>query len=55
MLGAVSIQEVDMRVTRKSIAAAFRRMARGVKAKQAYAAAVSFYRSGGQPWTKQLA
>jgi hypothetical protein len=44
-----------MKVTRKSIAAAFRRMARGAKAKAAYAAAVQFYRSGGQEWTKQLA
>ena len=44
-----------MKVTRKSIAAAFRRMARGARAKAAYAAAVQFYRSGGKEWTKQLA
>jgi hypothetical protein len=34
---------------------AFRRMARGTSAKTAYAATVSFYRSGGQPWTRSLA
>ena len=44
-----------MKVTRKSIAAAFRRMARGTKAKEAYAASVRFYRSGGKEWSKQLA
>jgi len=44
-----------MKVTRKSIAAAFRRMARGAQAKAAYAAAVRFYRSGGQERTRQLA
>jgi hypothetical protein len=43
-----------MKVTRKSIAAAFRRMARGTKAKEAYSAAVSFYRSSGHRWTQQL-
>lgn len=43
-----------MKVTRKSIATAFRRMARGTKAKEAYAAAVSFYRSSGHRWTRQL-
>jgi hypothetical protein len=44
-----------MKVTRKSIAVAFRRMARGTNAKEAYVAAVRFYRSGGKEWTKQLA
>ena len=43
-----------MKVTRKSIAAAFRRMARGTKAKEAYASAVSFYRSSGHRRTQQL-
>jgi hypothetical protein len=43
-----------MKVTRKSIAAAFRRMARGVKAKEAYARVTGFYRSGGQAWSRQL-
>ena len=33
---------------------AFRRMARGVTAKTAYATTVRFYRSGGQPWTKHF-
>jgi hypothetical protein len=33
---------------------AFRRMARGVSAKAAYASTIRFYRSGGQAWTKQL-
>ena len=32
----------------------FRRMARGTKAKDAYSAAVSFYRSSGHRWTQQL-
>ena len=43
-----------MKPSRKSIAAAFRRMARGVRPKQAYSQAVRFYRSGGQAWTRQL-
>lgn len=43
-----------MKVTRKSITAAFRRMARGVKAKDAYARAVKFYCSAGKPWSRQL-
>lgn len=41
--------------TRKLIAEAFRRMARGADGKAAYASTVRFYRSGGQDWTKQLA
>ena len=40
---------------RKRVASAFRRMARGVDMKTAYASTVEFYRSGGQPWTRQLA
>jgi hypothetical protein len=36
------------------IVRAFRRMARGVTSKAAYAATVQFYRSGGQAWTRQL-
>jgi hypothetical protein len=40
--------------TRKQIALAFRRMARGANAKAAYAAAVRFYRSSGKEWAKQL-
>ena len=43
-----------MKVTRKSIAAAFRRMAGGMKAKTAYAQAVRFYCSAGKEWTRQL-
>lgn len=36
------------------VATAFRRMARGVESKAAYAATVAFYRSGGQAWAKKL-
>ena len=40
---------------RKRVAEAFRRMARAADGEAAYASTVRFYRSGGQPWTKQLA
>ena len=40
---------------RRRIAAAFRRMARGVDQKAAYASTVEFYRSSGQEWNRQLA
>lgn len=40
--------------TRKLIAEAFRRMARGADGKAAYASTVRFYRSSGQQWAKQL-
>jgi hypothetical protein len=39
---------------RAGVLAAFRRMARGVADKAAYASTIRFYRSGGQAWTKQL-
>lgn len=40
---------------RKRVAEAFRRMARATDVKSAYASTVRFYRSGGKPWTRQLA
>ena len=40
--------------SRRRIAQAFRRMARGVDLKSAYASTVRFYRSGGHAWAKQL-
>ncbi len=40
--------------SRRRIAQAFRRMARATDLKSAYASTVRFYRSGGQPWAKQL-
>jgi hypothetical protein len=44
-----------MQVTkRRTVAAAFRRMAHGVKDKAAYANTLEFYRASGQEWTKQL-
>lgn len=42
------------RAARSSVAAAFRQMANGVADKAAWAATIAFYRSGLQPWTKQL-
>ena len=45
---------MKVKVSRKQIAAAFRRLARGTKAKAAYASTVRFYRSGGQKWTRML-
>ena len=39
---------------RRQVAAAFRRMARGVEEKAAYANAISFYRASGQEWTRRL-
>jgi hypothetical protein len=47
-------QESHMTIKRKAVAAAFRRMARGVAAKAAYANTVRFYRSSGQAWARQL-
>ena len=43
-----------MTIKRRAVAAAFRRMARGVEAKAAYANTVRFYRSSGQEWAQQL-
>jgi hypothetical protein len=45
---------VQARALRAKVAAAFRRMAQGVRRKAAYASTVRFYRSGGQAWTRQL-
>lgn len=39
---------------RAKVARAFRAMARGAAKRPAWAATVAFYRSGLQPWTKQL-
>jgi len=39
---------------RKAVAAAFRRIARGVEAKVAYRMALAFYRATGLEWTKRL-
>lgn len=50
-----AIPKREAKKIRTRVAAAFRRQARGVEAKAAYAAAVRFYRAGGQPWTRSLA
>ncbi|HJS78576.1 MAG TPA: hypothetical protein VJ778_14275 [Burkholderiales bacterium] len=39
---------------RKAVAAAFRKMARGVENKMAYASTVEYYRASGQEWAKSL-
>ena len=39
---------------RARVASAFRQIARGAGAREAYANTVWFYRSGGQEWTRQL-
>lgn len=39
---------------RASVATAFRQMARGAAAREAYSNTLWFYRSGGQEWTRQL-
>ena len=39
---------------RRRVATAFRRMARGVEPKTAYASTVGFYRSSRQEWARQL-
>jgi hypothetical protein len=39
---------------RRTVAAAFRRMANGVEDKTAYASTVDFYRASGQEWAKSL-
>jgi hypothetical protein len=41
-------------IKRRTVAAAFRRMARGVEGKAAYASTVRFYRASGQEWARQL-
>jgi len=43
-----------MTIKRRTVAAAFRRMAHGVAEKAAYANTVSFYRANGRDWAKQL-
>lgn len=52
--GRPAARKASPRNARAGVAAAFRRMARGVETRAAYAATVAFYRSGGQEWTKQL-
>jgi hypothetical protein len=39
---------------RKQVARAFRRMARGVVEKAAYARTIGFYRSSGHAWVERL-
>jgi len=39
---------------RRTVAAAFRKMANGVESKEAYASTVEFYRASGQEWAKSL-
>ena len=39
---------------RKTVAAAFRRLAHGVKQKVAYGNTVAFYRTSGQSWARSL-
>jgi hypothetical protein len=39
---------------RRTVAAAFRRMANALEGKAAYASTVRFYRSSGQDWARQL-
>ena len=46
--------KMKSRSFRARVAAAFQKMALGVRRKAAYASTVAFYRSGGQEWTKQL-
>jgi hypothetical protein len=45
----------NSRNIRTRVAAAFRRMAQGVRRKAAYAGTVAFYRATGHAWTKALA
>lgn len=42
------------RSARNRVISAFRRMARAVRNKDAYASTVRFYRSGGRAWARQL-
>jgi hypothetical protein len=39
---------------RRRVAAAFRRMARGIEEKAAYAQTIGFYRASGQAWVERL-
>jgi hypothetical protein len=46
--------KMKSRSLRARVAAAFQKMAQGVRRKAAFASTVAFYRAGGQEWTKQL-
>ncbi len=39
---------------RRRVAAAFRRMARGIEEKAAYGKTIAFYRASGQSWVERL-
>lgn len=41
-------------IRRRTVAAAFRRMANGMQDKAAYANTIGFYRASGQEWVKRL-
>jgi hypothetical protein len=41
-------------INRRTVAAAFRRMANGVENKVAYKNTVAYYRASGKEWAKQL-
>jgi len=43
-----------MTIKRRAVAAAFRRMARGVEAKAAYQSTIRFYRASGREWAQKL-
>jgi hypothetical protein len=45
---------METTIKRRTVAAAFRRMANGVQDKAAYANTVGFYRASGREWAKQL-
>lgn len=48
------IYEVDFASTRTELAAAFRKLGRGVHAKAAYEQAKDFYKFSGHDWTRGL-
>ena len=47
--------KANRRKQRRTVAAAFRRMANGVGDKAAYASTVGYYRASGHAWAKSLA
>lgn len=51
---SAQLYEADFMSTRTELAAAFRKLGRGVHAKAAYALAKDFYKSGGHDWTLGL-
>ena len=45
---------MERKIRRRTVAAAFRRMANGMQDRAAYANTIGFYRASGKEWVKRL-